>query len=233
MRPQECHYCVVRERGGVTHYRDIEGRLCGKCRMYITSMHTGGRPSSSSGNSGLLKIAVAVLIIVAFPSALRHGVQMIEAQAVGDGASTISVPNTEGMPAQPSQREIFIPSGVLTYAADRDFVVPFVITSPPGTEKFLVKLVDPDTETTVLTVFLNPGETVETTAPAGSFHLLQASGPRWFGERKLFGKGSSYARSRIPLIFVANADGYRGHTVQMQPRAGGNLHMDRLSKDAF
>lgn len=254
---RECQNCVVRNRGGLLHYRYLDGPLCGKCRMYFNAQYTTGtqhehqydgwqRRPADRQRPGAFSVIAALLIMVGVPYGLAHRDQLLQQVREWSGKAVSAPPPNAVMPEAtfidlparvrselPHYREHSRPSGVMTYAADRDFVAPFVIVGPPGKNKFVVKLVDPATEATIISVFINPGETVETQAPLGTWRLLHASGRKWFGERHHFGRESAYFAAQQPLVFRSSNNGIMGVTLQLQAAAGGNLPLHRVVKDAF
>lgn len=123
--------------------------------------------------------------------------------------------------------------GLIEAATAGSRVAPLRIITPPGSRAYVVKLVDAETNQTVLRIFLEAGRSFETLAPIGSFNLKWATGRDWHGEDQLFGPLTDYQETIEPLVFGADGDGYTGHTVELAPKFDGNLHSDRIIPARF
>ena len=63
-----------------------------------------------------------------------------------------------------------------------------------GSSNYYMKFVKAGTDTTVITFFVRANSTVTIDMPAGKLELRYAYGSTWYGENKLFGDNTRYAK---------------------------------------
>ncbi len=159
------------------------------------------KDSSNSGGCGCLALLAigAVALIVVLPS-----LDTSSSRSSSSPPSTPAIyPNSENTPQPTPFSEPVVPlpeNGELVVKANYSLAAPFEIKSQTG-ENYLVKLVDANTGQDVMTVFVRGGETVETRAPLGSFHVKYASGDTWYGYEHLFGPETTYTKADETFAF--------------------------------
>jgi hypothetical protein len=99
----------------------------------------------------------------------------------------------------------------------------------PDGANYLVRLVDAQTETPVISYFIRGGQHLATSAPAGQFVLKAASGDHWCGEASLFGSDTSIVETGRPVTFALG----ESHTISLQPRPNGNLPLRNIGRVRF
>lgn len=122
-------------------------------------------------------------------------------------------------------------TGLLQSHVENECVANFKVTSDDESEPCVIKLVDISNESNVVTLFVNPGETASIKVPLGSYELLCAAGSKWYGPRYLFGPYTQYTKADEDYIFKEGPSGrIDGWSVDMTPKADGNMQMDEVSK---
>ena len=86
---------------------------------------------------------------------------------------------------------------------------------------------------TVLSFYVQAGETVEIDAPLGIYEIVYASGKTWYGEDELFGKTTRYTKIVDPFDFYERGGYVNGWTVSLYPRANGNLDSEKMDAEDF
>jgi hypothetical protein len=110
-----------------------------------------------------------------------------------------------------------------------------VVASSSGLKRtsHLVKLVDANTGQPVLSVFVRTGETASIKVPLGSYNANIASGEKWYGDIKLFGKETAVQQGKAALHFYKDRNAVTGHTLTLAGTINGNFPTKQLSTDAF
>ena len=157
-------------------------------------------PPNSGGCGCLALLAIgAVALIVILPS-----LNTSSSSSSSKPPSTPEIyPKGENTPQPTPFNEPTVPlpdNGELVVKANYSLAAPFQIKSQTG-ENFLVKLVDANNGQDVMTVFVRGGETVDTRAPLGSFHVKYASGDTWYGYDHLFGPETTYTKADETFVF--------------------------------
>jgi hypothetical protein len=117
-------------------------------------------------------------------------------------------------------------------AAEARFAV--VAMSQGGSKTHhLVKLVDANTGEPVLSVFVRSGETASIKVPLGTYKANMASGEKWYGDIKLFGRDTVVQQGKTVLEFHKNGNSITGHTLTLQGTINGNFPTRPLSSDSF
>jgi hypothetical protein len=103
------------------------------------------------------------------------------------GVSEAGVAQPQGFKAKP----VPFRQGVLNVHGRESRVAQFKVTTPPGTERYYVKLVRGRTKATdYMTMLIAPGSTFETKVATGTFRMKYATGSDWFGPADKFGPGT-------------------------------------------
>ena len=112
-------------------------------------------------------------------------------------------------------------------------VAPLSISTPHGTEKYFVKIVDATTDAPVMTVFIYGGQVFELKVPLGQFKVKYATGENWYGESLLFGPPTSFNEAETTFFF--HDDGYQinGYSIELIKQKNGNLHTKGISRNQF
>ncbi len=123
-------------------------------------------------------------------------------------------------------------NGFLQVFTTREAVAPFEIKSDYDSN-YLVKLVDSNNSSTVITVFVHGGLTATVDVPLGTYDVRYASGDAWYGYEHLFGPSTTY--SKADRLFTFRQDGLHvsGYTITLYKVRYGNLQTSRIHKDQF
>jgi hypothetical protein len=129
-------------------------------------------------------------------------------------------------------------SAVLRMAKEKTASGPFTMITPAGMNDYAVKLVDVKDGKEAMLIFVKGGSKFETKAPLGSYRLLGAYGPSWYGEQELFGDSGSFfkfaeANGNDVLDFVKTSNSVSGHVVSFVGVANGNARSQSISRDNF
>lgn len=100
-------------------------------------------------------------------------------------------------------------------------------------DNYLIKLVLANSQTTVLTVFIHGGKTVNLDVPLGVYQIKYASGKQWYGYNNLFGQKTSYSNSNNVLSFVDDGHEITGFSLALYNVAGGNFIYSTINKSQF
>jgi hypothetical protein len=144
-----------------------------------------------------------------------------------------SLPNAQiskafNQPAQPLPE-----TGTTVKYYNSQAMAPLSIATKSDGTNYLIKVVDWNTKSDVLTTFIRTGEKVSIKVPLGSYEIRYAAGKTWYGYEYLFGPGTSYYKADQKMDFTQSGNAYQGHTIELIPRAGGNLHTSNISENNF
>lgn len=112
-------------------------------------------------------------------------------------------------------------------------LAPLSIKTKSDGSNYLIKVLDWNTKNTILTTFIRSGETASLKVPLGSYEIRYASGETWYGYNYLFGPSTSYYKAESRMDFTQSGNTYNGHTIELIPRAGGNLKTEKINKNNF
>jgi len=115
-------------------------------------------------------------------------------------------------------------------AAER--MIPFEIKASQGSH-YLVKLVNTDTHTDILTVFVRSGSTAEIDVPLGTYEVKFACGEAWYGDKHLFGPKTVCSKVDRTFKFDMVGDHLRGHSITLYKVPHGNLHISTIPPQSF
>ncbi|HPF44627.1 MAG TPA: DnaJ domain-containing protein [Syntrophomonadaceae bacterium] len=142
--------------------------------------------------------------------------------------------STDSLMPQPDIPPLELPpGGEVHYYTGGEPLAPFSVNTAEGSNYF-VKLVDPDTKSEVVTMFVRGGEWAETKVPLGNYELRYASGGQdWYGEEYLFGTATVCVRASQELSFYQDESRFMGHSVILIKQAGGNLYTQPMALTEF
>ena len=121
----------------------------------------------------------------------------------------------------------------MTRFDSREAVAPLEIRTRGSDHHYFVKLVDYDTESPILTIFIRGNGTVNVDVPLGSMKLRYAMGSTWYGERFLFGPDTTYAEAEARFDFRMDGQQIRGYVVELFLQPDGNLRERRIRPDQW
>lgn len=124
------------------------------------------------------------------------------------------------------------PNGEIHYYQEAEAIAPFSISTEPDLNYF-VKLVDEETNVTVMTIFIRGGQSVETNVPLGTYEFRYACGKYWYGEEELFGPWTVYMKADKKFDFYNDGSRIMGHKVELIMHVDGNLHTQEINKNNF
>lgn len=123
-------------------------------------------------------------------------------------------------------------NGSTKYFSNSDAIAPFKIETDTG-RNYFIKLVDVNTNNTVVTVFVHENSVVEIKVPLGTYELRYATGIDWFGDEHLFGYSTSYYKADKLLEFYIKDYMTMGHNIKLIKQIDGNMPTKPISKDSF
>lgn len=82
-------------------------------------------------------------------------------------------------------------------------------------------------------VFIRSGESVNLFVPLGSYDLRYATGETWYGYEDLFGPTTAFFKTDSKMEFKQSGNTFQGHTIELIPRANGNLQTSKINKNNF
>lgn len=98
-----------------------------------------------------------------------------------------------------------------------------------GSSSFLIRFFDKDTHQIVMDYFIPVGQTAHLKVPLGSYEVKYVSGDTWYGDKFLFGPGSSYSMADRILTFEYNYS----YTLTLYRVPAGNLKTRAISAESF
>ncbi len=109
---------------------------------------------------------------------------------------------------------------------------PLVIISAQDDDNYYIKLVDSN-KTVVAKYFLRARETLNTSAPLGSYYVYIASGIKWYGLKYHFGPNATCSMWDDKLTFTKDEQGYIGHKIELIKQDRGNINEKYISNTFF
>jgi len=140
------------------------------------------------------------------------------------------LPSTATQRAEVLPPPVFQAPGIIWNRTGLNGSAPFQITTSSGADYF-IKLVDYQTGTDAVGIFVKGGQTLEVQIPPGTYRMRYASGQTWRGTSHLFGPGqhTSYSQSSSRFEFTR----YDGYTVELIRQTGGNMPTSSISPSQF
>lgn len=199
-------------------YKEFDEQQKIKLKEFKQIWQMGEKIKPKSPSYAIFPWLIALILILFIPNVYN---KIQPAQNVPESIFPIVTHNILPIP----------PTSVLStfYNAD-SATCPFSITADQ--KNYYIKLCDTKKNAqTVAIFFIRAGETLKTTVPSGNYKIKYGSGGDWYGEKELFGEFSQYGESEILNFF---SDGYssQGNTVSLYQRVDGNLHTNRIGRDA-
>lgn len=124
------------------------------------------------------------------------------------------------------------PSGREYNYSSRKGVAPLQIVVPNAGDNYYVKVVTFENKP-VKAVFIRSGDTVKIRVPLGTYKIKYATGETWYGQKYLFGPGTSATIAESDFDFRVEDNRYSGYTIELIKQANGNLHSRNISIDEF
>jgi len=128
--------------------------------------------------------------------------------------------------------QILPQSGDVRLFTNDECIAPFEIRAGQGSH-YLVKLVRAYNDTSVLTVFVRSGTTVNIDVPLGNYEVRYAAGNTWYGYDSLFGPETSYNKANETFNFEIEGNQVSGFTITLYTVANGNLSMKKINPQDF
>jgi hypothetical protein len=110
---------------------------------------------------------------------------------------------------------------------------PLEIRTPRGDDYYYIMLRDHETREHAMSIFVHPGETVETFVPLGRYEMIYATGKVWYGTEHLFGSHTEHHRALSVLHFYEEGDIAHGHLIELIRQVGGNMPSTAANADDF
>lgn len=126
-----------------------------------------------------------------------------------------------------------IRQGVQHIFVDADRIAPFRVKTSAGPDHYFIKLVDADTGSPAMTIYVDGGRTYETNVPVGTYQIRYATGRTWYGVRHLFGPATAYSETVDDVTFSIQGNEVQGNDIELVPQLGGNLATKTISAAQF
>jgi hypothetical protein len=194
----------------------------------LEELATGNALGAQSSHPSLAQAAPAT------PPQPKPGAdRVLKGSASGDDLSTqtgypsLSLAAPAAPPeSKPAAAPVKIKTGIIRRQAKGSLVASLKITADAN--DYAIKLVDTKSNTDVLMIFIAADQTFETKVPLGTYKILAATGPLWYGEQLLFGASTRYfALHRLggedEFQFTFKKHTYYGHDIQLRPAVSGTL----------
>jgi hypothetical protein len=146
----------------------------------------------------------------------------------------LSPPVTDSQSLKP----IPIHTGTIREKRRHQGIAPLRIEAPSGSD-YIIKLVNVDTKSEELAIYVSRNATYETKVPYGAYRIRGASGQVWYGEKNLFGPNTSYfslaKKNEKDDIFRFERVGNKAHgfVVHLEQVVNGNLETHSIKADEF
>ena len=140
-----------------------------------------------------LVIAAVVLIIIAVSSCNSGSSSSSSSKSTSYSSTSSYSSTTTPKPTATLTPQTMPANGKVFYCSTTDRPSSFKVTNS-GSSNYYMKFVKAGTNTKVITFFVRAYSTVEIDMPAGNFELRYAYGSSWYGESKLFGENTRYAK---------------------------------------
>jgi hypothetical protein len=195
------------------------------------------RPAQGPWRNGKLLVRPApykfLKRVLIFTVALIALVSLYKRFPLGEIASTLKSALHPASPVAPLPATGNVTLYHLGHSAKA--IASFKVTAKPSRAgvSHLVKLIDVGSGQPVLSVFVRSGETASINVPLGSYKINIATGKKWYGETKLFGKGMLVKQGAAPLDFYAEQNAINGHTLTLDDVIDGNYPTRPLAADDF
>ena len=120
-------------------------------------------------------------------------------------------------------------NGKVFYCATTSRPSSFKVTNN-GSSNYYMKFVKAGTNIKVITFFVRANSTVEIDIPAGNLELKYAYGSTWYGESKLFGENTRYAKDEEYYDFTNYS-----WEIAFKPNSniGGSMDVEPINADDF
>lgn len=187
-----------RQRANRTRWNEGRGRIEA---AWLDPRHQRYRRQPSAAaiavRFALPVLSLLLILIPFYGDAQRHG----------------WIPDLE--PAQP-----FPESGSVTVAGNvTGLVARSHLTIAAADANAVVQLVDPDTNTHALSIYVAANDRVSLPVPAGTYRVRLIEGRKWHGAKRYFGPNTSYETVAGLMDFTPAA----GRIIDLHRRPGGNL----------
>lgn len=140
-----------------------------------------------------LVIAAVILIIIAVSSCNSGSSSSSSSKSTSYSSTSSYSSTTTPKPTATLTPQTMPANGKVFYCSTTDRPSSFKVTNS-GSSNYYMKFVKAGTNTKVITFFVRAYSTVEIDMPAGNFELRYAYGSTWYGESKLFGENTGYAK---------------------------------------
>lgn len=141
--------------------------------------------------------------------------------------------SARGTPTPTSKQYAFPRNGSTMNLTSKTRLAPFKVTVPDDGHYYYIALVDVETGSKAIIVYVHSGKTVEVDVPLGRYKCYYACGSTWYGVRELFGDEGSYATFGDIFAFHVSGNYYNGHALTLYPVTNGNLDEKRIDYDDF
>ncbi len=198
-----------------------------------TSIQSIRITSKNSDNHPVGVTVVVVAFIVMLIGTWKNNQGGAPPASIAVARGTITSPAVKKLDEKPLPR-----NGSLRISSGREGVVPFRISTKSGAHH-LVKLRSLDGTTETITIFIQEGKTVEVYVPIGCYELKIASGRKWYGYSKYFGREGVYSKAQDMLTFSYDTDGIseykilRGYKILLYGVLNGNLKTHEIAPEDF
>lgn len=124
-------------------------------------------------------------------------------------------------------------TGVISNTKSESLVTaPLKINTSNGYNYF-IKIKNIKTNKTVISAFINSGDSLDLRVPLGVYRVFYASGREWYGFENLFGEETIYNEANKDLNFQIQDGQISGYVLTLYKVSNGNLTTKNINKSQF
>lgn len=204
-----------------THCR-IHFSWIAKADAYVTR-------NSSFVLSAIVVLAIVSALLLFFGAGIRETLSQSNEALIENSAAVV-----EKAPIEFNEPVVDLPeNGSIARYHVKQAAVPLEIKTNIGFGHFYVKLIDADTRTVALTVFIHEGESAVMDVPMGNYEMKYAVGTEWYGEAHLFGPDTACSKVEERFEFKMIGEKFSGYTVELYLNEPGNLDTEPITLSQF
>jgi hypothetical protein len=144
-----------------------------------------------------------------------------------------NLPSSTQSVTNPNIPEQFLPlNGSIINYSSKETIAPFEIKASEGNNYFM-KLIDVNNGSTVMTIFIKSGNSVNIEVPLGRYEIKYASGLKWYGYEYLFGPDTRYSKANKIFEFEIKDNEVSGYSMTLYQVENGNLKTTSINVKDF
>lgn len=197
---------------------------CGRCKKVLVVGHS--HSGSTRRNSVIWWLLATFVVGLAIYSTTQEN-----GGSSRPKTATAPAPSRRDAPPAFTQTPVPISTGVVRQVYG-DSIAPLSITADKGSD-YYVKIIDVQSKTTIMEIYIEEGRTFRSKLPLGSYELRYASGTTWYGPTHLFGPSTSTYKADRIFSFQRSANSVSGYAIELIRQQGGNLRTSPIPTSQF